>query len=232
MREASLTAKAINDNFLHDHHYGNGTVTANLLPLAMDIVPQDERRAVEDSLIATIVGKNNSHIACGLIGVQWLMRYLARHGHGALAWQLATQRSYPSWGYMVDRGATTIWELWNGDTANPEMNSENHVMLFGDLLIWAFEDLGGIRPLQPGFRKVELHPDFSFKKMKGVSCAHRSPYGIIRSSWKRKGSKITWDIEIPANTTAILHMPDGSRKNVGSGTYRFEYFGAQVRQGV
>ena len=66
------------------------------------------------------------------------MRGLTQHGAGDLAYTIATNRTYPSWGYMIDKGATTIWELWNGDTADPAMNSGNHVMLLGDLLTWYY----------------------------------------------------------------------------------------------
>ena len=73
------------------------------------------------------------------------MRGLTEYGGLELAYKIVTNDTYPSWGYMIKKGATTIWELWNGDTANPAMNSRNHVMLLGDLLIWFYEDLAGIK---------------------------------------------------------------------------------------
>lgn len=220
-REAATTLQAVNDTFLIGGKYSNGTVTANLLPLAMGIVPDSVKTAVADSLIHTITVKNDSHISAGVIGIQWLMRYLTDRGHGNLAYRLATVDTYPGWGYMVSRGATTIWELWNGDTANPSMNSGNHVMLLGDLLPWCYEYLAGIRPdlAQPGFKHILLQPDFSVDRLTRVSASHRSPYGIIRSDWQRKGAQIIWEISIPANTTAEVHLPDGTVRNVGSGEY-------------
>jgi len=74
-----------------------------------------------------------------LIGAQYLNRVLSDNGRADLAYAIATQRDYPSWGYMIEHGATTIWELWNGNTADPAMNSGNHVMLIGDLVIWFYE---------------------------------------------------------------------------------------------
>ncbi len=96
----------------------------------------------------------------GLVGAQWLMRTLSDNGHADLAYKIATQKTYPGWGYMVEQGATTIWELWNGDTADPAMNSGNHVMQIGDLAVWMYEYLAGIRsdPEAPGFRHAIIRP--------------------------------------------------------------------------
>ena len=79
------------------------------------------------------------------MGAQWLMRTLSDNGQADLAYRIATQKTYPGWGYMVEQGATTVWELWNGNTADPAMNSGNHVMQIGDLAVWMYEYLAGIR---------------------------------------------------------------------------------------
>lgn len=222
--EAEAMAVALNDSLFADGRYSNGTVTANLLPMAMGIVPDSCRAALADSITATIRDNNDTHISCGVIGIQWLMRWLSDSGNGELAYQLATADSYPSWGYMVRRGATTIWELWNGDTAAPSMNSGNHVMLLGDLLPWCYERLAGIRTdgVKTGFRHVVLQPDFSIKALRGVTASHPSPYGVIRSCWhRRQDGKTEWTVCVPANTTAEVHLPGRKPKMIGSGTYRF-----------
>ena len=151
------------------------------------------------------------------------MRGLTQHGAGDLAYTIATNRTYPSWGYMIDKGATTIWELWNGDTADPAMNSGNHVMLLGDLLPWCYEHLAGISPdpACPGFKRVVLKPDFSIRRLTRVAASHRSPYGTIRSEWWREGSAVRWAVSVPANTTAEVHLPDGTVRQIGSGDYVF-----------
>lgn len=219
--QADTTLAAINSEFLASGSYANGTATANLLPLAMGIVPDSCRRAVEASLVSTIVDQNNSHISCGVIGMGWIMRLLADIGRNDLAFTIATNNDYPSWGYMVEQGATTIWELWNGNTANPSMNSANHVMLLGDLLPWCFERLGGIRPDDnaPGFKHFHLQPDFAISSLDGIATSHQSPYGKIVSQWQRTPSGIEWRVEIPANTTATLHFPNGKTETVGSGAF-------------
>ena len=109
---------------------------------------------------------------------------------------------------MAERGATTIWELWNGDTAGPEMNSDNHVMLVGDLVIWLYECLAGIRadPAEPGFKHILMQPH-PVGDLKFVRASHRSPYGLIRSEWRREGDKFKWQISVPPNTTATVSIP-------------------------
>lgn len=197
--EAEKIKNRINEEFLHDGKYSNSTVTANLLPLAMGIVPDSDRDKVHSELIRVIRDVHDCHIGSGVIGIQWLMRYLSQNGENDLAWRIATTDSYPGWGYMVKNGATTIWELWNGNTADPAMNSGNHVMLLGDLLVWCYESLGGIAPSEPGFKKVTVNPDFNIPGLDGVKVSHKSPYGVIRSEWKRNGDKMECQVELPGN---------------------------------
>jgi alpha-L-rhamnosidase len=155
-----------------------------------------------------IENETRGHIGTGLIGGQYLMRVLSDHGLPDLAYTIASQKDYPGWGYMVGQGATTIWELWNGNTADPTMNSGNHVMLVGDLVIWFYEYLAGIAPdpEQPGFKHIVMKPH-PVGDLTHVKATHRSPYGLIASEWRKQGGKLIWTVEIPANTTATLHVP-------------------------
>jgi hypothetical protein len=109
---------------------------------------------------------------------------------------------------MVDHGATTFWELWNGDTADPSMNSGNHVMLMGDLDTWLYEDLAGIRPdeRQPGFKQVIFHP-LVLGDLTWVSATHRGPYGTITSRWERRRDDFSMEVSVPPNSTATLDLP-------------------------
>jgi alpha-L-rhamnosidase len=109
---------------------------------------------------------------------------------------------------MVSRDATTIWELWNGDTADPAMNSGNHVMLVGDLLIWMYECLAGIAPdpEKPAFRHVIMKPRPA-GDLSEVKASHRSSVGPIRSAWKVEGPRFVWSIELPPGATATIHVP-------------------------
>lgn len=201
---------AFNRKFFHPARaqYSNNTVTANLLPLYFDMVPASARKPVFDSMAASIQYKYNSHISTGVIGTQWLMRGLTRMGRPDIAYRIAANRDYPSWGYMVDQGATTIWELWNGNTANPGMNSHNHVMLLGDLLIWYYEDLAGIRTAadHPAFKQLMMKPVLP-QGLQTVNAAFHSMYGPVGSNWNREGGRFTWRLKIPANTTARVYIP-------------------------
>ena len=126
--------------------YGNGTQTSSILTLAFSLAPQDQRKALFDNSSAAFQAESNGHVGTGLIGAQWLMRTLTDNGGADVAYTHGHPDDYPGWGYMVEKGATTVWELWNGDTADPAMNSGNHVMQIGDLAVWMYERLGGIRP--------------------------------------------------------------------------------------
>jgi alpha-L-rhamnosidase len=189
-------------------YYDNGSQTACVLPLAFDLVPDGERDRVFKHLVSKIEGESKGHVGTGLIGGQWLCRVLTECGRPDLMYRIATNTNYPSWGYMVEKGATTVWELWNGDTANPAMNSGNHLMLVGDFIIWLYEDVAGIRadPEQPGFKHIIMHPhpvgDLTFAK-----ASFTSMHGLIVSDWKNEGGKFVWNVTIPANTTATLFVP-------------------------
>ena len=208
--------------------YGNNTVTANLLALSFGIVPDKYRAEVMKNVVENIIIKNNAHVPCGVIGISWLLRGLSDHGFSDIAYMIATQHSYPSWGYMAENGATTIWELWNGDKASPKMNSGNHVMLLGDLLTWCYQYLGGIRQattvpcdFPQGYKHIVLKPDFSIPDCSWVNVSYDSPYGTIKSHWKKTLQHLEWDVTIPCNTTADVCLPDGTTNQVGSGTYHF-----------
>ncbi len=201
---------AMNDKLYHRDvgYYDNGSQTSCLLPLAFDMVPPRERPRVFAHLVKEITGSTLGHVGIGLVGGQWLNRVLTGGGRADIAYRLATNTSYPSLGYMAERDATTIWERWNGDTEGPEMNSENHVMLVGDLVIWLFECLAGIRadPAQPGFKHIIMQPN-PVGDLKFVDATHRSPYGLIVSRWHRLGDVFDWHISVPPNSTATVHVP-------------------------
>jgi alpha-L-rhamnosidase len=201
-------------------YYGNNTVTANLLPLYFGIVPASDSGVVFAQIVEKIEKEDKGHISTGVIGTQWLMRGLTDRGRPDLAFRIADNKDYPSWGYMVRQGATTIWELWNGDSANPAMNSQNHIMLLGDLLTWFYEDLGGIAPASPGFKTLLMRPCFP-EGLDNVQAGYRTPYGLVKSEWRRADGVLNWDISVPPNTRARVQLPSGQVEEVGSGRYHY-----------
>lgn len=192
--------------------YDNGTVTANLLPLYFGMTDTDKRQFVFGNIIKKLKA-DKMHISTGVIGTQWLMRTLTNFGRADVAYQLASNTTYPSWGYMIENGATTIWELWNGNTASPKMNSQNHIMLLGDLLIWLYEDLAGIKAQSPGFKEIVMKPAFQCGLNK-VEASYQSVHGNIKSSWNIVDGKLKWHINIPANTSAIVYLPTDKENNI------------------
>jgi alpha-L-rhamnosidase len=201
---------AFNKKFLdaETFQYSNNTVTANILPLRFGMVQEGMREKVFENIVEKIVVENKGHISTGVIGTQWLMRTLTEYGRADIACGMATNNDYPGWGYMAKQGATTIWELWNGDTANPAMNSHNHVMLLGDLIVWMYEDLAGIRsdPSYPGFKQLVMKPSVT-NELNFVEASYHSIHGLIKSHWRKEGKSFSWDLTIPANTKAMVYIP-------------------------
>lgn len=243
---------AFNEKFLDKVKlsYGNNTVTANLLPLSFGMVKDTDKEKVFKN-ITDKIAENGGHISTGVIGTQYLMRGVSAYGRPDLAYQLTTTRTYPGWGYMVENGATTIWELWNGNTADPGMNSQNHVMLLGDLMIWYYENVGGIKAASPGFKTIVMKPEI-IAGLTAAEASHESVHGLISSQWAWKKKHFVWNITIPANTKAKIYIPasavaqvlesgkkitavqgvqfiemEGNRAvlEIGSGTYKFESLG-------
>ena len=203
--------------------YGNNTVTANLLPYYFGMIDDEYvKHEVEKQIVKAIISQNLGTVTCGVIGIGWLMHALTDMGRSDVAWLLATNKKYPSWGYMAEHGATTIWELWNGDTASPKMNSGNHVMLLGDLLSWIYEDVAGIQSSENGFKHITMKPDFTVDEIDDIDASYQSIYGQIVSRWKKAKGKLHWHVEIPANTSATIHLPNNIIKEIGSGKYDFE----------
>ncbi len=203
--------------------YGNNTVTANLLPYYFGMIDDEYvKHEVEKQIVKAIISQNLGTVTCGVIGIGWLMHALTDMGRSDVAWLLATNKKYPSWGYMAEHGATTIWELWNGDTASPKMNSGNHVMLLGDLLSWIYEDVAGIQSSENGFKHITMKPDFTVDEIDDIDASYQSIYGQIVSRWKKTKGKLHWHVEIPANTSATIHLPNNIIKEIGSGKYDFE----------
>lgn len=220
IREYQTLAEKVKEGFnktfwnSEKRYYSNNTVTANLLPLAFDMIPDAEKETVTRQIIHKTVDYYNATIQCGVIGVQWLMRELVRMGRTDVAYVLATHTQYPGWGYMVANGATTIWELWNGNTADPTMNSGNHVMLLGDLLPYCYQHLAGIRSAAPGFKEIDMKPAFELEEVGYIRASHITPYGKVISNWSQTDTGFSWEISVPANSTATIWLPNEDTKAI------------------
>lgn len=228
-RLAREVREGFNRNFYHDDrgYYANNTVTANLLALRWGLADPAHRDRVFANMVQQLTEKYNGHIGTGVLGTQEVMRGLTEGGREDLAYRLATNTSFPSWGFMVEHGATTIWELWNGDTADPKMNSGNHIMLLGDLVIWFYQYLAGIGQTDDshGFSHIVLKPH-GYNHLDNVKGSYHSIYGLIESNWQVQDGRFDWRFTIPANTVADVYVPDQNGgytlRHYGSGTYRIK----------
>jgi alpha-L-rhamnosidase len=147
------------------------------------------------------------------LGTPYLLDELTKAGNPKLAYQLLLNTAYPSWGYLVEHGATTMWERWNGDQMkdDPSMNSYNHYA-YGAVADWIYRDAAGVdaTPLDAGFHTVVLHPVFD-ARLGSLSLDYASVYGSIHSDWTVKGTTAEWHLTIPANTTAWLSKAEAGK---------------------
>ncbi|HEY1993983.1 MAG TPA: family 78 glycoside hydrolase catalytic domain [Edaphobacter sp.] len=201
----------------------DGAVTGNtqsayVVTLYSGIAPEALRANMTTRLVADIEAHNN-HLTTGFLGTPFLMFVLDDNHRPDVAFKLLLQDTYPSWGYMVAKGATTWWERWNGDTGDPSMNSYNHYA-FGSVMAWVFRRAAGIDTDSsgPGFHHLTIQPQFS-PSLPTLHTDYDSPYGLVTTDWTSNNHRFT--ITTPPNTTATITLPNGKIENAGSGTHSY-----------
>jgi alpha-L-rhamnosidase len=215
----SKVTSAFADAFVGaDGQVTSGTQTAYVLALHMNLIPDELRAAAADRLVAAIRAAR-WHLATGYGGVGYLLPVLSSTGHAEIAYRLLEQDSPPSWRYMVEAGATTMWERWDGWTPergfrSPWMNSFNHYA-FGAVGEWLYRFLLGIDqdPGTAGFSQLLLrpHPGGSLDWARGTYLSVRGP---ISASWRRSGDRFTFQVELPPNVSASVRIPSGQAAEV------------------
>jgi alpha-L-rhamnosidase len=207
---AAKVREGFNKRFLNPQtaKYESETQTSYVLPLAFGLVPEDLRPKVIQNLVDDIMVQHHGYLTVGLVGMQWLMETLTETGHADAALTLATRTERPSWGYMISKGATTIWERWDMDTRDPGMNSEALLIQTGDLNTWFFQSLAGINydAEHPGFKNIVMRPHL----VPGLMYAKGSldsPQGKVTSNWQLQNGKFQWDMVVPPNATATVYVP-------------------------
>lgn len=194
-----------------DGVYSIGSQTAQSCALHQGLVPAAERTKVEAKLVAA-VEQAKGFPDFGILGSKYVFRTLSDAGRTDLAYAMASKDEAPSYGAWIKRGATTFWEDWG------EGSSRNHIM-FGDVSAWFYQYLAGIR-LADGVSPVAQKADSAAVAFKSfviapepveglgwVNAEHESPYGVIRSSWKKTGGVFTLEVEVPVNTEALVYLP-------------------------
>jgi alpha-L-rhamnosidase len=188
-------------------HYPGGTQTASLLPLAFGIVPEELTERVVQNLVNDVT-EHDVHPTTGFLGTGFILPMLSRYGHHDLAYEMINKTDYPSWGYMIKQGATTIWELWNSDTEPPEgMNSRNHFAL-GCIGEWIWNTLAGINISDelPGFKRIVINPQ-PVSDLKWVKATYHTNYGPLKVEWEDDGKIFTLNLTVPPNTDALVSLP-------------------------
>lgn len=204
---AEKIKNAVNDKYLNKETgiYANGSQTELSVPLQWKIVPDNMIAKVAQNL-AKKVEEAGFHLDVGVLGAKAILNALSENGYAETAYKVAAQDTYPSWGWWIVNGATTLLENW--DLKAERDISDNH-MMFGEIGGWFYKGLGGIfpDPEQPGFKHILLRPNF-VKELKHFEAQHESPYGRIVSKWKWDRRKINYEVIVPANSTATLYLPD------------------------
>ncbi|PWG78642.1 alpha-L-rhamnosidase [Pararcticibacter amylolyticus] len=208
---AEKIRKAINGKYFNAAAgtYASGTQTELSVPLFWGLVPEEYKQKVAANL-ARKVEESNFHLDVGVLGAKAILNALSENGYGETAYKLARQDTYPSWGWWIVNGATTLYENWDIKAARDI--SLNH-MMFGEIGAWLYKGPGGIKPDErhPGFKNVLLEPTFP-AGLNEFSAEHSGPYGIIRSAWKKTGNKVIYSVTVPPNSTAEARLPAGKTK--------------------
>jgi alpha-L-rhamnosidase len=214
---AAKIREGFNKRFLdrQSAKYESQTQTSYVLPLAFGLAPEDLRSKLIQNLVDDIMIQQRGYLTVGLVGMQWLMEVLTEAGHADVALTIATRTERPSWGYMISKGATTIWERWDMDTRDPGMNSEALLIQTGDLNAWFFQSLAGIDfdAEHPGFKNVVMRPHV-IPGLTYASASLDSPQGKVTSRWQIQGGKCSWNILVPPNATATVYVPSKRQEEV------------------
>lgn len=185
-------------------NYGTHSPTEIILLLNSELLPSEDQSKLLQNLSHLLEGPYAKRTPFGMVGLRYLFQTLSQQGRTDLAMNLLTNTQYPSWGYMLEQGATTLWEKWNG---NPK-SSQNHVILSADILHWFYAYLGGIRASKEAlaFDKIDLLLQVPHQ-LDSLYVSFDSPRGTIVSHWKKNRNKVHWHLQIPLGIEATVYLP-------------------------
>ncbi|HPS55022.1 MAG TPA: family 78 glycoside hydrolase catalytic domain, partial [Sedimentisphaerales bacterium] len=179
------------------------TQTSQSFAIYLNLVPEKQTSLAVNALLKNIQQKDN-HLTTGIFGTKYMLEALSRTGHADIAYNIVNQKTPPSWGYMIEKGATTLWEHWD---FSDNTFSHNHPM-FGSVSEWFYRWLGGIQPADDAiaFDKIIIRPQI-IPNLNWVNSSHKSIRGLIVSNWSINKNSLKMQIEIPANTSATVYIP-------------------------
>jgi alpha-L-rhamnosidase len=230
-----------------DGEIGNGSQTSYVVALYAKLVPEPLKAAAVNNLVKEIQA-HDWHLSTGFLGTPYILFVLTENGRADVAYRLLLNDTFPSWGYMLKKGATTWWERWNGDIGDPAMNSYNHYA-FGSVMAWVYRQVAGIDTTTegPGYKEIVIHPRVpvapAVSRITHARGEFASVYGKVVSDWTQTpAGPFTLKVTIPPNTTARVVLPaipnaqvteagkriaarkdpEGYIVRVGSGSYEFQ----------
>ncbi|KAF1299630.1 alpha-L-rhamnosidase [Enterococcus sp. JM4C] len=236
--------------FIQNGELVSQTQTAHILALYFELVPEQSKVQFSNTLVELIQKKNN-HLDTGFVGTPYICHVLSENNCHELALKLLHNNDYPSWLYQIERGATTMWEHWDGIKEDgtfwsDSMNSFNHYS-YGAVGDWMYKYIGGISIDEAGFKKSRIAPVIS-KDFSYVKSSIKTMYGLLGCSWKTNGNQVSMEVQVPHNTSSTIRIKsventdsvisvirsnyevmdlsvqeDDIYITVGSGLYRFEY---------
>jgi len=216
--------KAFAEKYIQtDGRTSEDTQTTYALALYFDLYPEDLAKKGAARL-AEKIEKNGFKFATGFLGTKHVMLALSKYGYDDISYKIFQQTEYPSWGYSVENGSTSIWERWNSYTKddatnsdiNASMNSFSHYA-FGSVAEWMFQHAVGIDTKDAGYRNIIIKPAIS-KEMDFINGSYKSINGTIASSWNWNGKRVLLNVEIPVNTKAKVYIPTGNSSDIREGT--------------
>lgn len=206
--QAELIKAAFNRRFFNaaQAQYATGSQGCNTLPLFLGLAPEDKRDALLENIVKDILEKHHGHLNTGNQCTKYMFEELTRLGRGDVAYTMLTQTTYPGWGYMIERGATTIWERWEEMTGKA-MNSHDHPML-GSIGAWFYSYLAGLQPdpARPGWNRVHIKP-YPMGDLSHAEASLKTMRGLISSKWQRSAHRFVLETTIPANSQAEVSLP-------------------------
>jgi alpha-L-rhamnosidase len=200
---------AFNEKFLNKqtNQYATGSQTSNAMALHLGLVPEDRQNAVLKNLVDDIMIKNEGHLSTGILGTNALEQILGEFGRADVMYEIATKTTYPSWGYSISKGATTVWESFEVD------NHSLNMKMFGSTEKFFYKDLAGIGPAAPGFRKINIKPRI-VKDLTYARASLKTVKGLVSSSWKKTDDSLILEVIIPVNSVAKVSVPRIGLRNI------------------
>jgi alpha-L-rhamnosidase len=222
-RLAEEIKEAFNQKWLHrqQNRYDAGSQTSQFVPLAVGLIPEANRAGVVKNVVNDILEKHHGHFHTGDVGTVCMVDTLPAYGQGELLYKIATDTTYPGWGYMVQQGATTIWECWGRSWPHSPRERHESMIMLSFIEKFFYEDLAGIRGpayhatryTPPGFRQIEIRPRV-LGDLTGAAAHIRTVRGIVGVDWKRDDRGLMLTATIPVNSQARISVPKAGLRNV------------------